>query len=394
MSAMTHLLQLARAVGGDHLRRLGILRSPLPEPDELHLQAAMDWLRRAVQNGKGGVSSHYDLLRGRWRHPFPETTGYIIPTFFDYHHRVKEPYFFEAAVRLTDWLGEVQLENGACMQGAYDERRGPNPPIIFNTGQNIFGFLRAFNETGKEAYLGRAIKAGDFLVHSTDEKGIFNRYLHQRILHAYNARTAWALLELHRVTGKPGYRRVALANLDWTVSRQQANGWFADCHFKPGEYPNTHGIAYTLRGLLESYRIVGEPAYLKAVERTSEPLLALVESGRPLYAFWDADWQNRGKYFKLLKGRYICLTGNVQLAIVWLRLFTTVKADPRLLCAANRLIDEVKTHHDIHSSHPGIRGGVKGSFPITGAYSFLKYPNWAAKFLADALMLRLVSAKL
>ena len=34
----------------------------------------------------------------------------------------------------------------------------------------------------------------------------------------------------------------------------------------------------------------------------------------------------------------------------------------------------------------GIRGGVKGSDPVWGSYLWLRYPNWAAKFGADALM--------
>ena len=33
------------------------------------------------------------------------------------------------------------------------------------------------------------------------------------------------------------------------------------------------------------------------------------------------------------------------------------------------------------------RGGVKGSFPVDGEYGRYEYLNWAAKFLADALLL-------
>jgi len=36
---------------------------------------------------------------------------------------------------------------------------------------------------------------------------------------------------------------------------------------------------------------------------------------------------------------------------------------------------------------PGIRGGVKGSQPNTTGYSPFFYPNWAAKFVLDALLL-------
>jgi hypothetical protein len=36
-----------------------------------------------------------------------------------------------------------------------------------------------------------------------------------------------------------------------------------------------------------------------------------------------------------------------------------------------------------------VRGGIAGSAPIWGDYSRFEYPNWAAKFFADALMMDL-----
>jgi hypothetical protein len=39
-------------------------------------------------------------------------------------------------------------------------------------------------------------------------------------------------------------------------------------------------------------------------------------------------------------------------------------------------------HHD-----DVVRGGIAGSAPIWGAYSRFEFPNWAAKFFADALMM-------
>ena len=34
-----------------------------------------------------------------------------------------------------------------------------------------------------------------------------------------------------------------------------------------------------------------------------------------------------------------------------------------------------------------LRGGIAGSAPIWGDYSRFEFPNWAAKFFADALMM-------
>ena len=42
---------------------------------------------------------------------------------------------------------------------------------------------------------------------------------------------------------------------------------------------------------------------------------------------------------------------------------------------------------DLAHADPGVRGALKGSHPINGDYMTWRYPNWAAKFFMDALML-------
>jgi hypothetical protein len=388
---MIELGLVARKSVADVLRRESLRFRQLPRKragDAEHLRETIAWLVRASEHGEGGVSSHYSLLHGRWLPPFPETTGYIIPTLFDYSTRGGNASHAELAGRLTDWLGEVQLESGACMQGSYDRRKGKNKPIIFNTGQNIFGFLRAYEETGRDSYLGCARRAGDFLAGATDERGIWVRALHHNIPHTYNSRTCWPLLMLHRLTGEASYARIAHANLQWVVAQQRDNGWFEHANFKPGELPNTHGIAYTLRGLLESAVLSGVEAYLASARRTADRFLRLFEERRYLFVFWDSQWRNHGKYVKWMRGRHICVTGVIQMALVWMRLFQVI-GERQYLDAAFRMIDFVKTLQDIETPHDGIRGGIAGAFPIYGSYSSLKLPNWAAKFWAEALMLRL-----
>src|SRR6185312_12667928 len=49
------------------------------------LQAAAEWLARAQDaTGCDGVSACYDAAKRTWTGAYPETTGYIIPTFFRY----------------------------------------------------------------------------------------------------------------------------------------------------------------------------------------------------------------------------------------------------------------------------------------------------------------------
>lgn len=47
----------------------------------------------------------------------------------------------------------------------------------------------------------------------------------------------------------------------------------------------------------------------------------------------------------------------------------------------------MKTTQNLKSLNSGIRGGIPGAFPIYGWYAPFSFPNWAAKFFVDSLML-------
>ena len=79
-----------------------------------HLEEAIAWLCRAQDAaGDGGVSRSYTLrfkrahARKGWLAAYPETTGYIIPTFFDYARLTGRPEFGERALRMAQWEIEV-----------------------------------------------------------------------------------------------------------------------------------------------------------------------------------------------------------------------------------------------------------------------------------------------
>jgi hypothetical protein len=86
------------------------------------------------------------------------------------------------------------------------------------------------------------------------------------------------------------------------------------------------------------------------------------------------------------KAGWTCVTGNAQMAINWLRLARAIGASSLIASAkrANRFNMGIQ---DLDSENPGVRGGIKGSHPINGGYMNWRYPNWAAKFFMDALML-------
>ena len=349
-------------------------------PNETYIQAAMNWLCYAQDaTNDGGVAARYRLDSG-WTASYPETTGYIIPTFFNYAEFSHQSEYRERAIRMADWLLQIQMESGA-FPGHTLERKPV--PRIFNTGQVILGLLRTYQETDNEAYLQASIRAGDWLVSVQETDGSWLRYTFYDRPHAYHTCVAWPLILLSRITGNESYQLSAIANLDWALSCQTESGWFQRNGFRDDRLPFLHTIAYTITGLLESaYLLMPEmpqnSPYFEAALKASQALLHRYEIRRYMAAQFDENWKSPASFS--------CLTGNCQMAYNWLRIYQCTR-DARYLNGAVKLNEFVKSTQDLQSRNPGIRGGIKGSHPIWGSYIRYSYPNWAAKFFVDALML-------
>ena len=122
-----------------------------------------------------------------------------------------------------------------------------------------------------------------------------------------------------RCSGSPAtgedeeFSAAAIRNLDWVLSTQQENGWFEWCNFRPGDLPNSHGIAYTMRGLLESAVLLGDERYLESALRTAHALLGVYRRLGAAARTYERDWTPRANW--------VCVTGLAQTGGVWLRLY-------------------------------------------------------------------------
>jgi len=366
----------------------------LEEPvlgDDQHLAGVMAWLARAQdQSGCGGLSAGYSYKRG-WLPPYPETTGYAIPTFLSWSRLDGAGDAVERAVRMGDWELEIQLPDGGVPggMGIGDE------PVVFNTGQVIFGWLALHRATGRQDYLDAAVRAGDWLAAIQDDDGAWRRYVYRDVPHAYHTRVSWALLELAERAGLSAPRRAAERQIAWTLAPSgidgpPAAGWLEHMAFHPAEAAYTHTVAYTYRGLLEAAAYLdGElrTGALQVARRAAHRLLRRFELSkphaeglpRPLPATVGPDWRG--------DETYSCLTGNVQIALIWLRLYAA-EGDMRYLNAALKAIDQVKARQALSTGNADVRGAIPGSQPLWGYYLRLAFPNWAAKFFADALLLQ------
>lgn len=371
----TGLAEIWAEQGGGH---------PADPTHAVHLEAALGWIARAqdatpddgIARGYSVLYSPYFRSRG-WQPSYPETTGYLIPTLFEAARELNQPALAERARRAADWEIAIQLPSGAVQGGVIGEGRSP---AIFNTGQVMFGWLAAWEVTGEPRYADALRRAGRYLVSVMDERGIFlqgESDFARKDATLYNARVTWALAEVGQVLSEPEFTRAARQHLHMVTSRQTGNGWFPDCCLTDPQRPLLHTIAYTIRGLLEGGRVLGDRQILDAGIRAASAILPQVRADGWLPGRFAADWSGATSWS--------CLTGDVQMANNWMRLHA-ITGDPRWLEPIPRVLEFVKRTQNRRSSDPGLRGGIKGAAPMSGDYGRYEILNWATKYFADALM--------
>src|SRR6266581_3110970 len=309
---------------------------PADPEHEPHLVAAIAWLVRAHDaTPDGGISRAYSLAwhpyfqRGGWLPSYPETTGYIIPTLYAAARRLGRAELAARAEAAARWEIEFQLPTGAVLGGVIG---APQSPAVFNTGQVLLGWLAAFEETGQGIFADAARRAACYLVATLDADGHWRRG-NSRFARAdatlYNTRTAWALAEAG----------VRLEHDAFTAA-----------------------AARSLRA---------------AAERAAHALGATVRTGGWMPGRYRSGWSGAV--------RWSCLTGQAQMANNWIRL-AEIMGDAQWLEPVPAVLRFLKRTQNRRASALGLRGGIKGAWPVGGEYGAYEVLSWATKFFADALM--------
>jgi hypothetical protein len=354
-----------------------------PRDNRSHLEAAVAWLCHAqdVPSKDGvkddGVAQTFLVRSRRWAASYPETTGYIIPTFYDYWKLSGKDDIRARAVRMADWENAVQHASGGVLAGALGDS---DQPTIFNTGQVLFGWARAWREEGDEAYREAAARAAAWLCDQQDDDGCWRTFASpftKATVNLYNTRSAWGLAEAHAITGETRFLDCAVKNVEWALSLQQENGWFPNNCLYDDSQPFTHTIAYAMRGVMEVGAYVMNERFIAAARKIGDAMVAAMPESGALPGRFDKDWTPTVKWS--------CLTGVAQIALNCGRLFE-LTGDERYRQATRRGNRFLKTTQKLDGD-PDERGGIKGSHPIDGDYHPWQYPNWAAKFFCDSLMI-------
>jgi hypothetical protein len=314
------------------------------------------------------------LISG-WAASYPETTGYIIPTFLEESARTGDSDLAHRARKATDWLLSIQLEEGAFQGGMVDQT--PKVPVTFNTGQILLGLAHAAREFKEEKYVDGMHRAARWLVDSQDPDGCWRKHSSPFAApgeKTYETHVAWGLFEADRAAPGQGYGDAGIRQVEWALTKQRENGWLDDCCLSNPQAPLTHTLGYALRGILEAYRLTGQDRFLEAGLRTARGLLPCIDSTGRLPGRLDSSWRGIVKW--------VCLTGNAQIAHCLLMIYDWT-GDRGFLDAGIRANGFVR-RTVVTEGNPGVVGGIRGSHPVSSAYGTFEMLNWAAKFFIDA----------
>ncbi|HEV2459305.1 MAG TPA: methyltransferase domain-containing protein [Ktedonobacterales bacterium] len=288
---------------------------------------ALAWIR-ACELPSGGLRVHADHPR-----PYPEVTGYCIPTLLEYGER-------DLSLRLVRWLVSVQNADGSYT--AHDSRDGA---YVFDTGQALRGLLASM-DTVLEAQEAAA-RAADYLCsHMIDggAGGFIERYAGV-IPESIQLYVLPPLVRAAAIFRRPEYAEMAMRCADYYVRQPYALRLETLTHF----------LGYELEALVE----LGRPA----------AAMPMLEALRELQAPDGAVRAERG-------ASWVCTPGLAQIAICWYRVGLWGAADRALAW-----LDE----------HQRPKGGFLGSYGPGANYWPEHEPTWAVKFYLDAHRQRVCS---
>ena len=350
-----------------------------PGPNAV-IDACIKWLCVAQDksaSNDGGVARDFSLQTG-WSTSYPETTGYIIPTMIAMARRNSDAALHERARRMLDWCLAIQFDDGGFQGGKIDA--APRVPVTFNTGQILIGLAAGANEYQDARYQDAMHRAATWLRDSLDADGCWRKFptpFAKPGEKAYETHVSWGLFEAERVAPGHGYGDAGLRQVDWALTKQQSNGWFASNCLTDTDNPLTHTIGYVLRGVLEGHLLSGRADLLEAAIRTGASLVEAIGVDGYLAGRLDKNFRPAASY--------VCLTGSVQIAHCLFLLYR-LTGEQRYLDAGRKLTAFVRRTVRFDGLE-GMVGGIKGSFPVDGQYGQWQYLNWAAKFCIDANLL-------
>jgi malonyl-CoA O-methyltransferase len=290
----------------------------------LNYNKAIDWIKKNTISGKGIIVSSKQKI------PYPEVTGYLIPTLMDAGE-------YGLAEQYSDFLSDVQRPNGSFA--------GPDGrEYIFDSGQALRGLVRASQKWDR--FKPVAIKTADYIVSCIKENGQIPCIYGKEITECINVFLLPALLEAADFFGKPDYLAAAKKTLSY----------YKNVPDVLNKNRLTHFLAYIIDGFID----MGEADFVRPL---AKEILSRQKANGKITAYPNVDWS--------------CSTGVAQFAIIAYKLGLNKNGDKAIdyLCGIQNY-----------------SGGFFGSRGLFAKYFRNEEIPWANKFFIDAIHLKIKSS--
>ena len=298
---------------------------------------AIMWIQSSSVKNKGIINNTRQPL------PYPEVTGYFIPTLLRFGHR-------ELAIEYAKWLCSIQKEDGSWWD-TYDKE-----PYIFDTAQILKGLIAIRDLLEVD---GNIISGCDWILSSMNPDGgvpAINEEVWgdggtlSELIHLY---TLSPIKEAGEIFGKHEYINAVKKSLDYYLSNYRDK--ILDFHLL------SHFYAYIVEALVD----LGE------MDLAKEAMVNVASIQRKdgfVPGYKDVNW--------------VCSTGLFQFALIWYRIGEFERGEKAFTYACKL---------------QNTTGGWYGSYPSDiGIFESPGYLpaaeiSWAVKYFLDALYYRKIS---
>ncbi|MFA6171576.1 MAG: cobalamin-dependent protein [Patescibacteria group bacterium] len=372
-----------------NIKKLERIKSLPAAGDRYHIVQTINWLKKAHDAAWPGVSRGFSLTWNRkfkkagWQPPYPETTGYIIPTFINAAKTLNDQTLIDRARVMADWELKIMLPSGAVRGGHLSPKN--IQPAVFDTGQVIRGLLAIYEESGEEKYLSAAKKSADWLLAGEDNKtGRWvenNAACVNKKTTTYNIYALAPIARLGKAVGRKEYISCAKRSAEYAISMQNEKGWFMGADFEDRPDLLLHTLAYTIDGLWDAGISCHNERFLLSAKKGLDGILSAMRDDGFIPGRLKADWSSDVSW--------ACLTGIAQAGITALKIYDQA-GEEKYLTFAMKAKDYLKKRQNVSFENlGGGLGAIFGSWPIAGAYQPYQALNWAAKYFADLLLFTL-----
>jgi hypothetical protein len=223
------------------------------------------------------------------------------------------------------------------------------------------------------------------MISNQEDGGLWEKDLFFPYFGSHQTRTMWALINAGKTFNKSEYIDSALRCLHKLKSNVKPNAYITNCHFthkKNEDFAFTHPIGYAIEGFFKVGIALELDEFTEVAIDVGYKLQKIAKERQGiLFSHYNPEWKPISNYQ--------CVTGNIQIAMMWLEIAKHTN-DNTLLSTAQKFLNHTRNVMiDIKTKIAGVRGAIQGSFPIYGRYCPYAFPNWGAKFFIDASLLEL-----